>query len=177
MRAPSPIRLLAGSVALAAALAAPTANALDRELVISPRLGFAGSTGPVGGPGATAEVGLHYGLNDAFSLYAVGGYTLAFPDAPRGPRHGAMLSAGAIYAIDVLRVVPYLGLGIRGDLLVGPQDGWITPSAEARLGLRWLLRRGFALSLEVAYAFPFVGRDLAADFFSATVGVSFLRDL
>ncbi len=162
---------------VALTLAAPPALALERELVLSPRVGFAGSTGPVGGPGAAVEIGAHYGLNDAFSLYAVGAYTLAFPGDPRGPRHGASLSVGALYAVDVLRVVPYLGLGLRGDVLAGPLDGWITPSAEARVGVRWLLRRGLGLSFEVAYAFPFVGRDLAADFVTATVGVSFLRDL
>ncbi len=164
-------------LALALALAAPPAGALERELVLSPRIGFAGSTGPVGGPGAALELGAHYGLNDAFSLYAVGAYSLAFPDQPRGPRHGASLSVGALYAVDVLRVVPYLGLGVRGDVFTGPRDGWITPSAEARLGVRWLLRRGLGLSFEAAYAFPFVGRDLAADFVTVTAGVSFLRDL
>lgn len=165
------------ALALAALLSPRPAAALDRELVLSPRVGFAGSTGPVGGPGAVLELGAHYGLNDAFSLYGVGGYTLAFADGPRGPRHGATLAVGVVYAIDVLRAVPYVGVGARGDVLVGPQDGWITPSAEARVGLRWLLRRGIGLSFEVAYAFPFVGRDLAADLFTASVGVSFLRDL
>ena len=165
------------SLAVAAVLSPRPAAALERELVLSPRVGYAGSTGPVGGPGAVLELGAHYGLNDAFSLYGVGGYTVAFPDAPRGPRHGATLALGVVYALDVLRVVPYLGVGLRGDLLVGPRDGWITPSAEARVGLRWLLRRGFALSFEAAYAFPVVGRDLAADFLTVSVGVSFLRDL
>lgn len=165
------------ALALAAALSPCPAAALERELVLSPRAGFAGSTGLVGGPGAVVELGAHYGLDDAFSLYAVGGYHLAFPGAQRGPRHGATLAVGAVYALDVLRVVPYAGLGARGDLLVGARDGWITPCAEARVGLRWLLRRGLALSFEVAYAFPFVGRDLAADFVTASAGVSFLRDL
>jgi hypothetical protein len=170
-------------VAAALALALPAlllprpASALERELVLSPRVGFASSSGPVGGPGAVVELGAHYGLNDAFSLYAVGGYNVAFPGAPRGPRQGATLAAGVVYALDVLRVVPYVGLGARGDVMVGPNDGWITPSAEARLGLRWLLRRGLGLSFEAAYAFPFVGRDLAADLVTVTVGVSFLRDL
>lgn len=165
------------ALALAALLSPCPAAALERELILSPRVGFAGSTGPVGGPGATIELGAHYGLNDAFSLYAVGGYHLAFPDPPRGPRHGATLAAGVVYALDVLRVVPYVGVGARGDLFVGATDGWITPSVEGRVGLRWLLRRGLAVSFEAAYAFPFVGRDLAADLFTATAGVSFLRDL
>ena len=165
------------AIALAAVLSPRPSAAIERELALSPRVGFAGSTGPVGGPGALVELGAQYGLNDAFSLYAVGGYTAVFPDAPRGPRHGATLAVGVIYALDVLRIVPYLGLGARGDVLVGPLDGWITPSAEARLGLRWLLRRGLAVSFEAAYAFPFVGRELAADFFTASAGVTFLRDL
>jgi hypothetical protein len=168
---------LALALALPAMLAPGPAAALERELVLSPRVGFAGSTGPVGGPGLAVEFGAHYGLNDAFSLYAVGAYSLAFPDDPRGPRHGATLAVGALYALDVLRVVPYFGVGARGDLMLGPLDQWITPCAEARLGVRWLLRRGFALSFEGAYAFPFVGRDLAGDLVTVTAGVSFLRDL
>jgi len=171
------MRALIAPLALAALLSPRPALALERELVLSPRVGFAGSTGPVGGPGVAVELGAHYGLNDAFSLYAVGGYDLAFPDAPRGPRHGATLAAGVVYALDVLRVVPYFGLGARGDLMLGPRDRWITPAAEARVGLRWLLKRGLGLSFEAAYAFPFVGRDLVADLFTVTVGVSFLRDL
>ncbi|MDB4928048.1 MAG: hypothetical protein JWM10_532 [Myxococcaceae bacterium] len=167
----------AAALSLAALLSSAPAAALERELVLSPRVGFAGSTGPMGGPGFVVELGAHYGLNDAFSLYAVGGYTAAFPDAPRGPRHGATLAVGVVYALDVLRVVPYVGLGARGDLMVGAQEGWITPSAEARVGLRWLLRRGFGLSFEAAYAFPFVANDLAADLLTVSVGVSFLRDL
>jgi hypothetical protein len=165
------------ALALAALFAPASAAALERELVLSPRVGFATSTGPVGGPGAVVELGAHYGLNDAFSLYAVGAYTAAFPDAPRGPRHGATLAVGVVYALDVLRVVPYVGLGARGDVMVGAQEGWVTPSAEARVGLRWLVRRGFALSFEGAYAFPFLANDLAADLVTVAVGVSFLRDL
>lgn len=171
----SPLRPAA--LALAALLSPSAAAALERELVLSPRVGFAGSTGPVGGPGLVVELGAHYGLNDAFSLYGVGGYTAAFADAPRGPRHGATLAAGVVYALDVLRVVPYVGLGARGDLMFGAQEGWITPSVEARLGLRWLLRRGLGLSFEAAYAYPFVANDLAADLVTVAVGVSFLRDL
>ena len=175
---PTSLRVPWCALSLAGALAAPTpARAADHDLTLSPRLGVAATSGPGGGVGPAVEFGVQYGLNDAFSLYGVAAYDAAFFAGTRSPRHGAALAFGALYAFDVLRFVPYFGVGVRGDLFVGPRDGWVTPSAEARVGLRWLLRRDFALSLEAAYGFPFVARDLATDLFSITAGVTFLRTL
>ena len=48
-------------------------------------------------------IGAQYGLNDAFSLYAVGGYSLEFPESTRlSPRHAGSFSAGVFYAFDYL---------------------------------------------------------------------------
>lgn len=164
--------------ALATALATPRAHAIERQLQLSLRPGFSWSSGPHGGPGAAVDLGASYGLNDAFSVYANGSWSLAFPDLARNsPRHGASLSAGVLYAFDYLRVVPYLGLGARADLMVGPDIGWWGASAEGRVGAMWLVKRSFALDLQAAYAFPFFNRDLVSDMFTVTAGAVLLFDL
>lgn len=174
------MRTLACALAatLSVALFAPAAQAVERQLQLSLRPGFSWSSGPHGGPGAAVDLTASYGLNDAFSVYANLGWTMAFPDVARNsPRQGGALSAGVFYAFDYLRVVPYLGLGARGDLMVGPDIGWWGLSAEGRLGAMWLVKRSFALDLQASYAFPFFNRDLAGDLFSVTAGATLLFDL
>lgn len=164
--------------ALATALATPRAHAIERQLQLSLRPGFSWSSGPHGGPGAALDLGASWGLNDTFNLYANASWAVAFPDVARNsPRHGASLSAGLIYAFDYLRVVPYLGLGARADLMVGPDLGWWGASAEARVGALWLVKRSFALDLQAAYAFPFFNRDLVSDMLTVTAGAVLVLDL
>ncbi len=174
MRA-TPLALCLG---LAALVAAPDARAVERQLQLAARPGFAWSSGTSGGPGATLELGAHWGLNDAWSLYGVGAYTLALPaTGANSPRHGGSLAVGALYAFDYLRVVPYVGLGARVDLLTSPDATWLTPSVEGRVGATWLLNRAWALDAQVAYAFPFAERDRAADLLSVSVGAMRVIDL
>lgn len=167
--------LFARAFALAAATLLPTvAHAEARQLHLSLRGGFATSSGALAAPSPALEVGGWYGLNDAFSLYASTGYAIGFLDS--GPRHGAHAAVGAVYAFDVIRFVPYLGLGARFDLVQGGDNLILAPSAEVRGGAYYLLRRGLALDLQAAYAFPFVGRDYSADLVSVTFGVRFLNE-
>lgn len=141
---------------------------------LSLRGGFATSTGTLAAPSGTLEVGGWYGLNDAFSLYAEGAYALGPVSA--GLRHAGALSVGAVYGLDVVRVVPYLGLGARFDAIAANDQLVLGPSAEARAGAYYLLRRGLGLDLQVSYAFPFVNREFASDLFSVTFGIRFLSE-
>lgn len=167
--------LSARALALAVATLLPTvARAEARQLQLSLRAGFATSSGTLAAPSPTLEVGGWYGLNDAFSLYANTGYALGF--LPSGPRHGAHAAVGAVYAFDVIRFVPYVGLGARFDLAHGDGSLVLAPSAEVRGGAYYLLRRGLALDLQASYAFPFTGRDYSADLVSVTFGVRFLNE-
>lgn len=171
-------RRACAAIALCLALTASrTARADERQLHLDLHLGFASSSGPRGGPGAVAQVGLAYGLNDAFSLYASGAYSLGFPDAPRAPRNAGSLAVGVSYAFDHLRVVPYLGVGARADVISTPGLTYFTPSAEARGGLQYLVKRNFTLSLEAAYAFPFLSTEQSSDFFTVALGARFTWDL
>lgn len=163
---------------LVAALAPTSAWAIERQLSLTPTLGFQSSSGPSGGLGGVLGLNVGYGLSDAFLLYGVGQYGLAFPDdARRSPRHGATLAAGVVYQFDYISVVPYGGLGARVDFVSVPNDAWFTPSVEARLGVSWRFRRAMSLDLEGAYAFPFVAREQSGDFVTVTVGFGFYRDL
>ncbi|MFO0626804.1 MAG: hypothetical protein U0325_14415 [Polyangiales bacterium] len=144
------------------------------QMQLSTRLGFATSGGSLAAPSGAVEVEGWYGLSDAFSLYADLGYSLGAPSY--GLRHGSFASVGAVYALDAVRVVPYLGLGARFDLVAGDDNLVLTPSAEIRGGLYYLLRRGLALDLQAAYAYPFVGQNLTADHVSVTFGLRFIAE-
>lgn len=164
----------ARALALALALAPTAARAEARQLQLSLRAGFATSGGALAAPSPALEVSGWYGLNDAFSLYADVGYGMGFLDA--GLRHGAHGAFGAVYAFDLIRVVPYAGLGVRFDAVHGDDNLVLAPSAEVRGGVYYLLRRGLALDLQASYAYPFVGQDLASDLVSVTFGVRLLNE-
>lgn len=170
-------RLALSALCLSALLASVECRALERQLHLAPRLGFVWANGanPVIGP--LMEVGAGYGLNDAFTLYANAGYGVGFGDAPASPQHYASVSAGVRYALDYLRVVPWIALGLRGDLFVTPVDGSVGPSVEGRLGAAWLFRRGLGLEVEAGYAFPWLLRDRVSDIVTVSVGLRFVRDL
>ncbi len=162
---------------LAVTLLAAPAAAVERQFQLTGRAGFSYASGTHGAPGAAVDANLSYGLNDAFSLYANGSYTVGFPDAAaRSPRHGAGLSLGAVYAFDYLRVVPYVGVGARADVFSAPDGLWWSPSVEGRLGVTWLLRRELALDLQAAYAYPFLDTDRLGDLVTVTAGVSWRFD-
>lgn len=166
------------SMGLAVLAGSTPAHSLDHQLHVSPRLGFAWTNGRTSTIGPLAEVGVGYGLNDAFALYTNLGYALCFSDVTTiNPQHFATLSAGARYALDYLSVVPWIALGLRADLFVTPTDGHIGPSVEARVGAAWLLRRGLGLELEASYAFPWLFRDQVSDIVTVSLGLRFVRDL
>lgn len=169
-----PSRLAA--IASLTLLSGPAA-AIERQLQLNGRAGFSYASGTHGSAGLAVDANASWGLNDAFSLYANGGYTLGFPERESSsPRHGAGLAVGVTYAFDYLRVVPYVGVGARADVFFAPDAIWWTPSVEARLGLSWLLRRNLALDLQGAYAYPFLDNDRAGDLVTVTAGVSWRFD-
>ncbi len=73
-------------------------------------------------------------------------------------------------------MVPFVGVGARADLFHAPNTTWWSPSAEARLGVTWLLRRELAIDLEAAYAFPFLDRERTGDLVTVTAGALLLLD-
>src|SRR5579859_4529100 len=102
--------------------AARPAEAEERELqvAVEPRYGFLVS-GERSGSGGGGAVQVAYGLTDAVSLQVTGGVTAHPLDAPvQGPSATTALgwyaSAGVVYAIDIVRVVPFFEatLGVLG---------------------------------------------------------------
>ncbi|MBL8602889.1 MAG: hypothetical protein JNK72_13275 [Myxococcales bacterium] len=172
-----PLFALSALAATLVTLTAPSAVwALEGQLSASVRLGASLGRGPRAGLGPALELAGGYGLNDAFTLYAAAGYATTFPAAPYAPTHRGWASAGLRYAFDYLRVVPVISVGLRGDLLASPYDGWLTPSAELRVGLVWMRARYRAWELDLGYAAHFLQREHAPDVFSVNIGYHFLRD-
>jgi hypothetical protein len=142
-----------GLAALAAvtALARPAAAADEDEWRLSGRAGIASVQVDGRNPfGMTAGLGGEYGLSDAWSVHMTGNLSRHTVSAneeaglPGGAVYTGKLLAGATYALDVLRLVPYfdVGLGlfsVSGAVktprrIVGMQAGI---GAEYLLGPRW----------------------------------------
>ncbi len=162
--------------AVACLLCNRTALADTRQLGLDVHAGVAGGSGPLGGVGPAVDLGVSYGLNDAFSLYGVAGYSLAFPSVA-GLRHDGVFAAGVRYALDYIRAVPYVGVALRADVLDVGGMTWATPGAEIRGGLCYLVNRSLTLDLQGVFAEPFVSTDRTRDFFTVSLGVGYLLDL
>lgn len=178
MCALSTSRLLGPAVALAL-LAPARAIAGAQQLHGAAALGYAWSSGPGGGPAAALlSLGGAYGLNDTFRLYANLEYALGIGNAPNGtPRHAGSLSIGIAYAIDVLSVVPWAGVGLQGSLVGSAAWVGFVPAVEVRGGLDILTSRYFGLQVQASYGFAFANRDQVGDLFTAIFGVRLTRDL
>ena len=99
--------------------------------------------------GAALSLGAARGLDDAWSVRLRAEWTPLFQGA------GPLLETGAIgldflYAIDLLEVVPYAGLGAGAMLLTASTgDARLLPTVRLALGLDWLLGWSHVLGLEV----------------------------
>lgn len=139
---------------LALLLALPArALAYEDQVGLGIGVGYAGlpsdATLPHHGFVVQAEVG--FGLSDAWELRVSGSWALHLEaDA----MHRATAAAEIVYLVDVLEVVPLLGLGLdvplsvlmRGD---GTTDVFVDVAAHAVLGVDWLASRDWALGVEV----------------------------
>jgi hypothetical protein len=106
-----------------------------------------------------AGLGLHYtyGINDQFNFMAEGNASIVALDqqqdtetTPRTrPAEVDHVSAGVGYVIDVLRLVPYIGLLVGGYRLSGGTlpDALVLPGAELAVGLDYQLSRHWAVGI------------------------------
>lgn len=85
------------------------------------------------------------GLGDTWELRAIGGYAMEIGDSPL---HRASLGAEIVYLVDILEVVPFLGLGIDAPISVLGGEVWADFAGHAVIGLDWLLAREYAIGLE-----------------------------
>jgi hypothetical protein len=148
------------AIALAICAAPRAAHAIERQhhFGLDPSLSILKiddkSTASVG-----AGLGLHYtyGLNDQFNFMAEGNVSIVARDqeqdtegTPRTrPAEVAHVTAGVGYVIDVLRLVPYIGLLAGGYRLSGGTlgDALVLPGLELAAGLDYQLSRHWAVGL------------------------------
>lgn len=174
-RAVIPAALLALGLVGAPGLACATA----RQLHLGPAIGASWTSGPQGGVNGVVSLHGAYDLTDAWRLYANLQYALGAGDAANTPRHEASLSAGVAYVIDILSVLPWIGLGVNGTLVATPVPGqvFVVPVAEARGGVDYLASRYFGLTFQFSYGFVLTNRGQVADMFSGLIGLRWTLDL
>jgi hypothetical protein len=160
-------------------------------LSLAPALVHAGARQVHGGPlsggalllGTDLSLGgaisgqLGYGLSDAFRVYG----TLEVP-ITAGLQNGRALvapglSAGVAYTLDVLSVVPWIGLEARGHLVLSPTSGvtWLA-GGGARVGVDWLATRYLGLTVQGAYSACWFDNGLA-HLVNVSVGARWTLDL
>lgn len=169
--------VLSGLVAVAAiglALSSPTrARAYEQELSLGLEAGFAHALGP-DLPGA--RFGFHgsYGIDDTWTLAAQLGYSFHPTDAPL---HVGEAALELLYVIDVVRVVPYFGIGASyfGTL----RDGEIGGEGGAHIvgGGHYYLSREWAVGLDVRGHALFTAIEDFPIFMTATLRISWIHAL
>jgi hypothetical protein len=177
-RARSSIALAATSFALACVGFAAGAEATARQIHAGPAVGASWTSGPRGG--VDGVVGLHgaWDFTDAWRLYANFQYGLGGGvDSQNTPRHELSLSTGVAYMIDVLSVLPWVGLGVNGTFVFTPTFTGFAPALEARGGVDYLVSRYFGLTFQISYGFVIWNRDAVGDLLTGLVGLRWTVDL
>jgi hypothetical protein len=105
-------------------------------------------------PGGGAGVRLRYGFNDLLAIAfdaSWAGHAVVAQDETMVLRQIATVAGGINYAVDVSRVVPYLGLLLGVSVAV--DDGQSTPSFLIDLGggLDWSITPDFSLGASISY--------------------------
>jgi hypothetical protein len=127
-------------------LTAAPAAAYEDQATLGLGAGYAHAFAEPQAPGATVVLSGSLGLGQTLSARALAGYAL---HPARRPLHVAMLGAELVYLIDVIEVVPWLGVGAGGALRARADELAPELAAHAVLGLDYLWSRELTLSLEL----------------------------
>jgi hypothetical protein len=141
---------LAGSLAVAL-LGLRTARAYEEQASLDGSLGYALIVPESNLPahGAMFDLGAGIGLGDIAVLRGSLGYAF-FRDDSRDSVHGGRLRIEALYLLDVLKVVPFFGLG--GSLLLASAADnalRVRPGGHVVLGVDYLASRRWVVGLDV----------------------------
>lgn len=148
---------LVGCLALGLSSFTGSARAAEGLKRVGVQAGFAGmsSEGSFAGFGGGLRGG--YAVTDAWTL-AVDATVSSNQVAKRGGRSLVMSQAvGAIYALDIIQVVPYFGVFVGAYELQGGglPKSQLKGGAQILLGLDWVYSRDFTFGLEMrAHALP-----------------------
>ncbi len=128
-----------------ATLAPSPARAYERQIGLTLELGYAVlPSGPLPPHGAYAELGASVGLSDVWELRVRAGYAY-HPE----PMHRWVYGAEIVYLVDILEVVPFLGVGVLGvTTLVDPALS-ADFAVDGVFGLDVLLSREITLGVVV----------------------------
>lgn len=130
-----------------ALLSARPAAAYEDQATLGLGLGYAHAFGVDPAPGAAVALSGSLGLGQSWSARALVGYAL-HPE-PERPLHVGLAGAELVYLIDVIELVPWLGLGADGVLWAQGDELGPELAAHAVLGLDYLWSRELTLSLEL----------------------------
>ncbi|RLB49896.1 MAG: hypothetical protein DRJ42_20080 [Deltaproteobacteria bacterium] len=126
-----------------------------------------------------ALVGLEFGigLGDQFALRAHADYAIHPGD---DPMHVGLFGIEALYLIDIVRVVPYFGLGIDGILTGYQGSAGLELGFHVTVGAEYLLNRSWLIGLDIRPHFlPITLAEGRVEpvYIATTLRVSWLFDL
>ena len=131
------------ALVLAVALSPATAFAYEDQLAVGLDVGYAQVAGASGGAGLGAGPHAKIGLDDTWNLYAAGLYAYHPGDA----LHVGTLAGGIEYVFDVLRWIPYGGLGPEVVWAAREGESGAEAGLQASLGLDYLAARGHSFGI------------------------------
>ncbi|MEY4514361.1 MAG: hypothetical protein RLZZ450_6483 [Pseudomonadota bacterium] len=137
------------------------AHAYDEQASLDLALGYALTVqDDTSTQGASVDVGASLGLSDAVVARATLGYaTLVEPRyAEREVSHLGRLRVEGLYLLDVLKVVPFFGLGVT--LTNSPHDAAalpVRPGGHLLFGVDYLASRSWIVGVDVRSALLFEG--------------------
>jgi len=137
------------------------ARAYEEQASLDAALGYALVVDDeVSAQGASVELGASWGLSDTYVARANVGYASLVEEtyAGRAVQHLGRLRVEALYLLDVLEVVPFLGLG--ASLTNSPDDSAQLPvrvGGHLVFGVDYLVSRSWIVGLDVRAALLFEG--------------------
>lgn len=135
---------------LACALAPAPARAYEETASLDATAGYLGLVDLPRLPthGAVLDVGGSYGVGEAVVLRGALGYARLREHARRA--HAGRVRLEGLYLIDVLRAVPFLGVGASLMMAKAPGgEAQLHPGAHLVVGLDYLWSRTLALGIDV----------------------------
>ena len=153
------------------------ALAYEDRVTVGLGVGYAGAFGDnaIGSSGVLTEATVNWGFDDRWSLQGHLSYGLHPKDKLA---HVGLLGGELVYALDVVRFVPFVGVGL-GGLVVG-RDGArdFDLAVNALLGVDYWINRRWILGVDVrGYWLPFDLSDFDPAYLTATLRVSFVLDV
>ncbi len=127
------------------------AKAFEDQATVSVDLGYsqiAAAESAIGSAGPTLGLSASVGLSDAFTISGRVGYALHPAEVTA---HLLTFHAEVVYLIDILQIVPFVGLGINGAFAFANEAG-ANLGLHALVGVDYLVSRKVIVGLDVRVA-------------------------